>query len=95
MLNVAVTCVSLTDAGIAAELEEKKAIVTDYMTECLNEKYADALGYDSSDDLFEVYDLSKGGYVHHISIKNDITGKGSMSSKNTTSDEIREFFGVD
>ena len=45
----------------AAELEEKKAVVTDYMTECLNEKYADALGYDSSDDLFEVYDLSKGG----------------------------------
>ena len=198
----------------AAEFEEKKAIVTDYMTECLNEKYADALGYDSSDDLFEVYDLSKGGnqawfnkgmypakarctvdgytdefdadvhmqariksfdefkdnfygilygedvkqeledlvyeypltdvdihyltsedvikeeselrqnlyvfgkysvdseeeverlcelvdtlnaygYVHHISIKNDITGKGSMSSKNTTSDEIRAYFGVD
>jgi len=44
VLNVAVTCVSLADAGIAAELEEKKAIVTDYMTECLNEKYADALG---------------------------------------------------
>ena len=43
-----------------AELEEKKAIVTDYMKKCLNEKYAGVLGKDLTDDLFEVYDLSKG-----------------------------------
>ena len=43
------------------ELEEKKKIVTDYMETCLNEKYADVLGRDPSDKLFEVYDLSKGG----------------------------------
>ena len=43
-----------------AELEEKKAIVTDYMEKCLNEKYAGVLGKDPTDDLFEVYDLSKG-----------------------------------
>ena len=43
-----------------AELEEKKARVTEQMEACLNEKYADVLGMDPSDDLFEVYDLSKG-----------------------------------
>ena len=42
------------------ELEAKKATVTDHMEECLNEKYAEALGKDSSEKLFEVYDLSKG-----------------------------------
>ena len=44
-----------------ADLEEQKAVVTDYMETCLNEKYADVLGGSSSDELFEVYDLSKGG----------------------------------
>ena len=43
-----------------AELEEKKAKVTEQMEACLNEKYADVLGMDPSDDLFEVYDLNKG-----------------------------------
>lgn len=43
-----------------AELKERKAVVTDYMETCLNEKYADVLGESSSDELFEVYDLSKG-----------------------------------
>ena len=43
-----------------AELEEKKAVVTDYMVTCLNEKYAGVLDIDPSDDVFEVYDLSKG-----------------------------------
>ena len=44
-----------------ADLDEKKAVITDYMETCLNEKYADVLGMDPSDKLFEVYDLSKGG----------------------------------
>lgn len=44
-----------------AELDEKKEIVTDYMETCLNEKYAEFFGMDPSDELFEVYDLSKGG----------------------------------
>ena len=44
-----------------ADLEEKKAIITDYMETCLNEKYADVLGKDPSEKLFEIYDLSKGG----------------------------------
>ena len=44
-----------------ADLDEKKAVITDYMENCLNEKYADVLGMDPSDELFEVYDLSKGG----------------------------------
>lgn len=43
-----------------AELDEKKALVTDQMEKCLNEKYAGVLGTDPSDDLFDVYDLSKG-----------------------------------
>ena len=43
-----------------AELEEKKAFVTNQMEICLNEKYAEILGKDPSDDLFEVYDLDKG-----------------------------------
>ena len=43
-----------------AELEKRKAVVTDYMETCLNEKYAEVLGKSSSDELFEVYDLSKG-----------------------------------
>lgn len=44
-----------------AELDEKKALVTGQMEKCLNDKYADVLGNDPSDDLFDVYDLSKGG----------------------------------
>ena len=48
------------EAKNKAELEEKKAAVTDYMEKCLNEKYASALGKDPADKLFEVYDLSKG-----------------------------------
>lgn len=43
-----------------AELDETKETITDYMKKCLNEKYADVLGMDPSDKLFEVYDLSKG-----------------------------------
>ena len=43
-----------------AELDEKKALVTDQMEKCLNEKYAGVLGTDPFDDLFDVYDLSKG-----------------------------------
>ena len=43
-----------------AELDEKKALVTDQMEKCLNEKYAGILGTDPSDDLFDVYDLNKG-----------------------------------
>ena len=43
-----------------AELDEKKALVTDQMEKCLNDKYADVLGKDPSDDLFDVYDLNKG-----------------------------------
>jgi hypothetical protein len=43
-----------------ADLEERKAIVTDHMETCLNEKYAEVLGKDVSDKLFKVYDLSKG-----------------------------------
>ena len=43
-----------------AELDEKKALVTDQMEKCLNEKYAGVLGTDPSDDMFDVYDLSKG-----------------------------------
>ena len=43
-----------------AELDEKKALVTDQMEKGLNEKYAGVLGTDPSDDLFDVYDLSKG-----------------------------------
>ena len=43
-----------------AELEERKAVVTDYMENCLNEKYAEVLGKSSSEELFKVYDLSKG-----------------------------------
>jgi hypothetical protein len=42
------------------QLEARKKTVTDHMEECLNEKYAGALGKDSSEKLFEVYDLSKG-----------------------------------
>ena len=38
-----------------AELDEKKALVTDQMEKCLNDKYADVLGKDPSDDLFDVY----------------------------------------
>lgn len=150
------------------ELDEKKEIVTDYMETCLNEKYAEVLGMDPSDDLFEVYDLSKGtnqawfnrgtypakarclldeygeefsveiyylpnedivtdeaelrenlyifgkysfsspeeldevcefidklnelGYDNRIAIKDDYIGNRSMSSHNTTSQEIRDFF---
>ena len=48
------------EAQNRAELEERKAKVTDQMENCLNEKYAEVLGMDPSDDLFEVYDLSKG-----------------------------------
>ncbi|WP_034450981.1 hypothetical protein [Butyrivibrio sp. AE2032] len=48
------------EAKNKAELEEKKAVVTEYMETCLNDKYADVLGGSSSDELFEVYDLSKG-----------------------------------
>ena len=44
-----------------AELDEKKALVTGQMEKCLNDKYAEVLGKDPSDDLFDVYDLSKGG----------------------------------
>lgn len=44
-----------------ADLDAQKEQVTDYMETCLNEKYADVLGKDPSDKLFEVYDLSKGG----------------------------------
>lgn len=48
------------EAKNKADLEERKKTVTDYMETCLNEKYADVLGKDPSEKLFEVYDLSKG-----------------------------------
>ena len=48
------------EAKNKAELEERKAFVTEYMKTGLNKKYSDVLGKSSSDELFSVYDLSKG-----------------------------------
>lgn len=43
-----------------AELDAKKAKVTEHLEECLSEKYAEVLGKNPSEKLFEVYNLSKG-----------------------------------
>ena len=45
-----------------ADLDAKKAKVTEHLEECLSEKYAGVLGKDSSERLFEVYNLSKGSH---------------------------------